>query len=48
MKNREDVPRFDLPNEIEVGPVAIPAIYVRLAGIAATFGLLWLVGQALN
>jgi hypothetical protein len=44
----QEPPRFDLPDTIHVGSVGIPAIYVRLTGIAATFGLLWLVGQALS
>ncbi|MFW6091950.1 MAG: hypothetical protein ACODAF_08700 [Actinomycetota bacterium] len=39
---RHDAPRFDLPDEITIGPAVIPAVYVRLAGVAATFGFVWL------
>lgn len=32
-----------LPSEFTIGPVGIPAVYVKLAGLASMFGLISLV-----
>lgn len=43
MREGHEIPRTEMPNEFHIGPVVIPAVYVRLVGVALTFGLIWFV-----
>jgi hypothetical protein len=34
-----------VPSEFKVGSVIVPSVWVKLTGVAATFGIIWVVAE---